>query len=89
MSNITTLDTFPGNAYTLADSYGSEQGNIEVTPDDDLELLEIIIKHNEYSDIISNLREMEKGINIRGTWYDYEEISHVLEGKTNEKNKVC
>lgn len=58
---------------------------LETLPDDDLELLEEIA--SQYDDtvtgILSFCLEVEKGVSIDDTFYDYDEIKEVLERHYN------
>jgi hypothetical protein len=36
---------------------------------------------NGATDLLSNLVEMQRGIEIDGEWFDFEEIEEILEGK--------
>ena len=54
----------------------------EETPDDDKDwFFDIIVKGGDESflDLIQFAREMEKGIEIRGTYYDWGELDHTYQ----------
>lgn len=61
------------------------EGRSDTFYDDDLELLKMVI-HIAKEDglesirnILTNLQENERGMNIEGTWYDWDEIKDILE----------
>lgn len=72
----------------VSDDYGTGTINIEGRSDtfyeNDLELLAMVI-HIAKEDgidsvrsILTNVQECERGMNIEGTWYDWEEVKDVL-----------
>ena len=70
--------------YRIYDDYSSEYNNLLDTPiDDDLDLLAQAIEDSH--EMLDFVRENETGVDINGTWYDWEEIQPVFEGKDNEE----
>jgi len=68
--------------YTFEDEYASCFNDFFEAPiEDDLELLKEIVENymdEVETDLINNLIENELGIEINGTWYDYEEIAEII-----------
>ena len=90
MSNLVTIEptqftntrsgesTFGFRAY---DDYGQTYGNIfESIPDDDLEFLTLVAKDPDdiLSGMLDSVRENEKGIKVGETFYEYDEIKHIV-----------
>jgi hypothetical protein len=52
--------------------------------EDDLELLAMVVQSiaeggfDAITGVLDHVQECERGMNIEGTWYDWEEIKHVL-----------
>jgi len=67
--------------YRIFDNYDCYYNNtLESIPDDNLELLKIVCE-NETDGILSMIdfiTENEKGVEIGGVWYDFDEIKHIL-----------
>lgn len=66
--------------------------NWEKLPDDDLEFLYDILTHeNGYPEALKSLldfaQEMQKGITIRETYYDWDELSDTYEKAMKENEK--
>jgi hypothetical protein len=67
--------------YRIYDNYGSHYDNtLESIPDDDLELLKIVVENNDdvIQDMLGHLVETENGLEIGGAWYDYSEIKQII-----------
>jgi ethanolamine utilization protein EutP (predicted NTPase) len=47
-------------------------------PDDDLDLLDKVLMEAGDSDIFCYLQEEEKGVTIRDTYYEWDEIKHLF-----------
>jgi len=50
-------------------------------PDDDMDVLDKVVSESdnvEVKDMLLFLKENEKGLNIGGEWYDYEQIKEYL-----------
>jgi len=67
--------------YRIYDNYGSHYDNtLESIPDDDLELLKIVIENDDdtVQDMLEHLVETENGLEIGGAHYSFEEIKHII-----------
>lgn len=67
--------------YRMYDNYGSHYDNtLESIPDDDLELLKIVVTNNDdiIQDLLDYVVETESGIEIGGVCYNYSEIKHII-----------
>lgn len=66
--------------FNFYDEYINVTQFIGETPTDDLELLHMVVDHctPEASDLIDFCIEEERGIEINDTFYEYEEIKHIL-----------
>lgn len=67
--------------FRLYDDYGQTYDNTwDSILDDDMEILKKVMKSDDafVSDAISFIRENEKGIDIGGEWYDWEQIKHII-----------
>ncbi len=55
---------------------------LESVPDDDFEFLKIVVSNrlaNQHiDDMLDYMVEYEKGCEIDGTWYDWNEIRHIV-----------
>ena len=63
--------------FRLYDSYGKTYGNGSSVPiEGDLALLEYALTDmdEETKLAFDNIKEMQNGLNINGTWYDWDEI---------------
>lgn len=65
--------------WRIYDDYGQTYNNLGEAPENDLELLEFVKQNgDDVSNTIMNfIHEDEKGIEINGTWYDWDEIKHL------------
>ena len=65
------------------DDYGNTFLQFESVIEDDMDLLKMVNKsENDIAQaIISHVKENEKGIKISGTYYDWDEISHIFNSK--------
>ena len=69
--------------YRLFDDYGQTYCNIgSYLIEDDLELLQFAMENSDdYSrTLFKFLIEDQKGLNINNSWYDFDEIKHILGG---------
>lgn len=67
--------------YRIYDNYGSHYDNtLESIPDDDLELLKIVVENDSdiITDMLNHLNEKGNGLEIGNVWYDYSEIKHII-----------
>lgn len=67
--------------YRIYDNYGSSYDNtLQSIPDDNLELLKIVVENDNdiIQDIFEHLIETEGGLEIGGTFYDFEEVKHII-----------
>lgn len=67
--------------YRIYDNYGSSYDNtLEFIPDNDLELLKIVIENDNdvVQDILESLVKTEGGLEIGNQHYSYEEIKPIL-----------
>ena len=73
----------------VSDDYGMGTINLDSYSDtfyeDDLELLAVVVQSiaeggfDAIAGVLDHVQECERGLNIEGTWYDWEEIKDVLE----------
>jgi hypothetical protein len=66
--------------YRMYDNHGQAYNNtLEKIPEDDLELLEIVMQSDEIqiSDMLDFLLEYAKGLYINGEWYNWCDIKHL------------
>lgn len=73
------VETF---GYRIYDNYGSSYDNtLQSIPDDDLELLKIVIENDNdiIQDTLNYLMEAKNGLEIGGTWYDHDEIKEIID----------
>lgn len=69
--------------YRIFDDYSAHyDNNLELIPDDDFDLLKIIIKSQDKNiqDIVSFIKEEKKGVYVGNVWYDFEKIENLLKG---------
>ena len=67
--------------YRIFDSYCSVYDNtLESIPDDNLELLKIVVENDNdvVQDMLEYLVETESGLEIGDTYYDFDEVKHLL-----------
>jgi hypothetical protein len=71
--------------YRIFDSYDDSYSNTwESIPDDDMEFLKMVLDETveNYSQVVLEmfnfLQENEKGLDIDGTFYDFEDIKEIL-----------
>lgn len=81
--NMRDMDSSYG--YRIFDNYDKAYYNTldaDQVPDDDLELLKFVTEtaNDDLSEgILDYLRMNEAGIDIDDTWYEYDQIRHILE----------
>lgn len=78
--NTTEFNRYDGVTYgfTIYDNYGNNYDNtMEAIENDDIRLLQYAIEHGDENtqEFIDHIQEHECGIQINGTWYDWDEIS--------------
>ena len=72
----------------VSDDYGMGTINLDSYSDtfyeDDLEILAVVVQSiaeggfDAITGVLDHVQECERGMNIEGTWYDWEDIKHVL-----------
>jgi hypothetical protein len=67
--------------YRLYDDYGQTYNNTLEKIDDDLELLAAVVRDEPAGYMFDYMNENKRGLSINGTWYDYEEIEHLIGDK--------
>lgn len=64
------------------DNFDQKYDNLwDSIPDDDMEVLKLVMDSDAMGDFIDDLKDAAKGLYIGDQWYDYDEIKHVLEEK--------
>jgi hypothetical protein len=67
--------------YRIYDNYAKDYDDcMNNVPDDNFELLEYVVKNQ--SEIVQGMLDhviaTKSGLDIAGSWYDYDEVKHIL-----------
>ena len=80
MSNTANINSI-SSGFIIYDNYEAIFVQCENADgiDDAIEIIQVCLRGVKGSDILQFCQEMEKGISINDTWYDYDEISSAFE----------